>query len=69
MRQNRLCGVRFQAPAQDFFEGYRKSKKGYLVECPDCGQAYSWSPDLDIIDAVCTKCGKTYNCEFGELVS
>src|SRR2546421_818192 len=55
-------------PAQNFLEAYRKSKQGYLVKCPGCGQVYSWSPDLDIIDAICTRCGKTYNCEFGELL-
>jgi len=54
-------------PAQNSLEAYRTSKKGYVVKCPGCGQVYSWSPDLDIVDAVCTKCGKTYNCEFGEL--
>jgi hypothetical protein len=55
-------------PAQNFLEEYRKNKKGYIVKCPGCAQVYSWSPDLDIIDAICTKCGKTYNCEFGELL-
>ncbi|PYK98404.1 MAG: hypothetical protein DME19_12670 [Verrucomicrobia bacterium] len=54
-------------PVQDALEEYRKSKKGYIVKCPGCGQVYSWSPDLDIIDAICTRCGKTYSCEFGEL--
>ena len=56
-------------PAQKFLEEYRQNKKGYVVRCPGCGEVYSWSPELHIIDAVCTKCGKTYNCEFGELAS
>jgi predicted house-cleaning noncanonical NTP pyrophosphatase (MazG superfamily) len=53
--------------AQSALEAYRKSKKGYLVKCAHCGQVYSWSPELNIIDAICTKCKKTYNCEFGLL--
>jgi len=52
-------------PAQVSLETYRKSKKGYVVKCPGCGQIYSWSPELNIIDAICTKCNLTYNCEFG----
>jgi len=64
-----LEALDLNTPAQNFLAGYRNSKKGYVVKCPGCGQVYSWSPDLDIIDAVCTRCGKTYNCEFGELVS
>ncbi len=55
-------------PTQDSLEKYRKGRKGYIVKCTNCDQVYSWSPDLDIIDAICTKCGKTYNCEFGELL-
>ena len=54
-------------PAQDSLEKYRESRKGYIIKCTNCNQVYSWSPDLEIIDAICTKCGKTYNCEFGEL--
>ena len=53
------------SPAQSAFEKYRLSRKGYVVTCSGCGEVYSWSPDLEIIDAICTKCHKTYNCEFG----
>ena len=52
------CGTAIEVPG---------TPMGQVVKCPGCGQVYSWSPDLDIVDAVCTKCGKTYNCEFGEL--
>jgi len=64
-----LEALDLNTPAQNVFEGYRRGKKGYVVKCPGCGQVYSWSPDLDILDAICTKCGKTYNCEFGELAT
>jgi hypothetical protein len=54
-----------ETAAQAAFEEHRKSKKGYVVLCPGCGQVYSWSPEMEIIDAICTRCRQTYNCEFG----
>jgi stage V sporulation protein K len=42
--------------------------KGYKVSCPKCGEAYRWTPELNILDAECTQCGTIYNCEFGEPV-
>jgi len=52
-------------PAEAALQEFRNSRKGYIVPCPHCGKIYSWSPELDIIDAICEGCGKTYNCEFG----
>src|SRR5207247_589101 len=46
-----LEGLDLNTPAQDFLEGHRKNKKGYVVKCPGCGQVYSWSPAVDILDA------------------
>jgi stage V sporulation protein K len=46
-------------------ENYLRSGKGYLVRCEHCGEAYSWSADIDLREGLCTKCGKTYDCEFG----
>jgi acetyl-CoA carboxylase beta subunit len=54
-----------ESPAQAFLEEYTKKRKGYLVKCPHCDHAYSWTPDLEIVEAVCHRCGKHYNCEFG----
>lgn len=53
------------SPAQPFWEEYRQNKRRYIVKCPHCDTAYSWTPDLGIIEAVCARCGKNYNCEFG----
>lgn len=64
-----LEGTDLTTPAQTGFEEFRRSKRGYVVNCASCRQVYSWSPDLDIIDAICTKCGQTYNCEFGSPAS
>ena len=47
-------------------EKYRASGKLYVVNCDACGEAYSWAPEMDLRDAVCTKCGKTYDAEFGK---
>jgi hypothetical protein len=60
-----LDGPDLVTPAEAAFLEYRKGKQGYVVKCPGCGEVYSWSPDLKIIDAICTKCGGTYSCEFG----
>ena len=51
--------------AQEALENWKKGGRGYVVPCPGCGAVYSWTPELEITDAICTKCGKTYNCEFG----
>jgi AAA+ superfamily predicted ATPase len=37
----------------------------YLVRCEHCGCIYSWTPDLDLREAECTACHKTYDCSFG----
>jgi stage V sporulation protein K len=58
-----------ESPAQISIQEHRKSGKGYLVKCPHCGNAYSWTPELEIIEAVCNRCGKNYNCEFGAIPS
>jgi AAA+ superfamily predicted ATPase len=55
-------------PAAAFMEQYRKSGAGYTVRCPHCGSVYSWTPGLDLRAAQCTRCGRTYDGEFGELV-
>jgi hypothetical protein len=49
-------------------EHYRKSGKSYIVQCDHCRETYSWSPEMDLRDALCTKCGKNYDAEFGRLV-
>jgi hypothetical protein len=54
-----------ETSAREEIDRYRKEGRGYRLECPHCGQVYSWSPDLEIIEALCTGCGKTYPGEFG----
>lgn len=46
-------------------EAYRRSGKNYTVQCEHCGELYSWAPELNLRDGQCSKCGKTYDCEFG----
>jgi len=50
-------------------ENYRKSGKSYFVECDHCHETYSWTLEMDLRDALCTKCGKTYDAEFGKLTA
>jgi hypothetical protein len=50
-------------------ENYRKSGKSYFVQCDHCRETYSWTPEMDLRDALCTKCGKTYDAEFGKLTA
>ena len=53
------------SPAQAFLDEYRRKKKSYTVKCSNCEQVYSWTPEMEIIEAICQRCGKNYNCEFG----
>lgn len=55
-------------PSDEARENYRRSGKGYLIRCDHCGETYSWLPEMDLREALCTKCDKTYDCEFGVLV-
>jgi stage V sporulation protein K len=56
-----------QTSAADSIEKYRKSGGGYTIRCPHCGAVYSWTCDLDLRTAQCSRCGETYDGEFGEL--
>lgn len=56
-------------PAQADLDTHRKSKTGYRVKCEQCGEVYSWSPDLTIETAECTKCHQLYDCEFGMIAN
>ncbi|MEW6156598.1 MAG: AAA family ATPase [Verrucomicrobiota bacterium] len=56
------------SPAEEFLQEYRKSGRGYVVKCPGCDELYAWTPELDLLEAQCETCNKTYHCEFGQLV-
>jgi len=58
-----------ESPSAGDRKQHLQTGKGYLVRCEQCGQAYRWSPELDLLVAHCTACGKNYHGEFGELVS
>jgi stage V sporulation protein K len=60
-----LEAVDLQSPAEEFLRQYLAERRNYIVKCEHCGQIYSWSPSLDLTEAQCTQCGKTYNGEFG----
>jgi stage V sporulation protein K len=48
-------------------EEYKRARKGYVVRCDHCGETYTWSPEMNLRDALCSKCGKTYDAEFGTM--
>lgn len=62
----RLEAADLVTPSDEAREKYRASGKPYVVQCDACGEVYSWAPAMDLRDAVCTKCGKTYDAEFGK---
>jgi len=53
------------SPAESQCEQYRKSGKGYVVRCDFCQEVYSWNSDLKITTAECSRCKRSYDCEFG----
>ncbi len=53
--------------AETSLTAYRAAGRAYTVACPHCGEIYSWNPDLDLLEAECTRCHKIYSCEFGVL--
>jgi hypothetical protein len=48
-------------------EQYRREGKRYQVCCDHCGEVYSWSPEMNLRDALCGKCNQVYDAEFGEM--
>jgi hypothetical protein len=53
------------SPADAACEQHRKSRRGYLIKCDSCQEPYTWNAGLEIVNAECARCHKTYNCEFG----
>ncbi len=45
-----------------------RDKRRYQVVCPACGEAYSWKPDMDLVDAQCTQCKAIYDATFGDVL-
>lgn len=57
------------SPADAAVEAHRRGGRGYTVTCPQCGEVYSWTPQLDLVEGQCTKCCRAYPCEFGDPVA
>lgn len=66
---SQLDGQDLSTPSDANREAYRLSGKPYTVHCEHCGELYSWAPELNLRDGLCSKCGKTYDCEFGIIAS
>lgn len=50
-------------------ESYRGRGGLYTVCCEHCRELYSWAPEMNLRDGLCSKCGKTYDGEFGVISS
>ncbi len=57
------------SPTDELRQNYLREKKHYVIPCSHCGKVYSWSKELEIQIGQCAECGKTYDCEFGALMS
>ncbi len=44
------------------------TERRYQVACPACGESYSWTPALDLVDAQCSRCKAIYDATFGQVV-
>ncbi|MCC7376467.1 MAG: AAA family ATPase [Verrucomicrobiales bacterium] len=47
----------------------RVDQRRYQLRCPGCGERYSWSPTLEVVDAQCLRCQAIYDATFGEVVT
>ncbi|MEW6305209.1 MAG: AAA family ATPase [Verrucomicrobiota bacterium] len=63
----KLLAEDLSTPAEQLLADYRRTRIGYILRCPQCGEVYSWSPELQLTEAQCGKCGRIYNGEFGQL--
>jgi hypothetical protein len=36
--------------------------------CLACGESYSWTPEMDLVDAQCTQCKAIDDATFGEVI-
>jgi Cdc6-like AAA superfamily ATPase len=43
-------------------------ERRYRVLCPQCGEVYSWTPELELSEAQCTRCQAIYDASFGEVI-
>ena len=43
-----------------------REQRRYQVRC-GCGEAYSWTPEMDLVDAQCTQCKAIYDATFGDV--
>jgi len=53
------------AAADTALAEFRGKGKHYVVACGHCSQAHQWLSENEIRQAECTRCAKTFDCEFG----
>ncbi|MGY8655926.1 MAG: AAA family ATPase [Verrucomicrobiia bacterium] len=58
-----------ESPADTAWRNYRKSGRGYVVECEQCKAIYDWDPAVERPVAQCGHCGQAFYSEFGILAA
>ncbi|MBI3415988.1 MAG: AAA family ATPase, partial [Verrucomicrobia bacterium] len=64
----RLTEDDLDSPAERLLAEHRRGRKPYFVKCLHCGATYSWTPELEFVEASCTRCGKTYSSEYAQIL-
>ena len=65
---SRLSEDDLETPAERPLSDHRRNRKPYFVKCLHCGTNYSWTPELEFVEASCTKCGKVYSSEYAQIL-
>ncbi|MFM1942684.1 MAG: hypothetical protein RI897_1666 [Verrucomicrobiota bacterium] len=63
-----LTEADLESPSTNALNHFRQHQGRYQLTCPQCQAVYSWTPDLELVEALCTRCNTTYNGEFGQPV-
>ncbi len=62
---SRLEASDLVSPADAAREAHQRGGRGYTMPCEHCGTVYSWLPEMNLREALCEKCGRIYDAEFG----
>lgn len=57
-----------ESAADTAWKNYRKSGRGYVVECEHCEAVYEWDAAIERPVAQCDQCQQSFYSEFGILV-
>ncbi len=64
---SRLEAADLTSPSDAEREAHQRNGRGYVMPCEHCRTLYSWLPEMNLREALCDKCGKIYDAEFGSI--